>query len=1272
LSLFEITPRFPLDPLRDTNVGGGAMGELIRSIDWSQTPIGAIASWSPALRMMVRILLANRFPILLWWGPQYVQIYNDAYQPIPGDKHPRALGQTASECWPEIWDVLRPLIDTPFHGGPATWMEDILLEINRKGFIEETHFTIAYSPVPDDTVPGGIGGVLATVHEITEKIVGERRGLVLRELGRSFEAKSAEEACATAAEILSHHPRDVPFAFVYLLEDDRKRARLAGSAGVGERNTTSPLSMALNDKSEDLWSFSEVLSSQGIQVVENLFERIQNVPSGPWAEPPRQAVVLPIRSNIAHQVTGFLVLGISARLQFDAAYRDFYALVNSQIAIAIANARAYEEERKRAEALAEIDRAKTAFFSNVSHEFRTPLTLMMGPLEDVIAQPEGLSSSNRERLELSHRNSLRLLKLVNTLLDFSRIEAGRIQASYEPTDLAVLTAELASVFRSAIERAGMKLIIDCPPLSEAVYVDREMWEKIVLNLISNAFKFTFEGEIEVSLQQAGLNVQMTVRDTGTGIPADEIGRLFERFHRVKGARGRSYEGSGIGLALVQELVKLHGGSVRVESEVGSGSRFIVSVPMGCAHLPADRIEAARALTPTGSRTEAYIEEALRWLPDDRRAAPPLRDELRDRAAEDLRADSSVRPRPGADPIGQLGQRILLADDNADMREYVRRLLAESGYEVETVADGLAALSAARVRQPDLVLTDVMMPRLDGFGLLRELRSDPKLRAVPIILLSARAGEEARIEGMHAGADDYLSKPFSARELLARIKSHLAMARLRQEAADAVTLRTAQFETLLNQAPFGVYLVDADFRIREVNPIALPIFADIPGEIVGRNFDEIIHILREKEFADEIVRVFRHTLETGESVITPERVEYWADRGVTEYYEWRLNRILLPDGRFGVVCYFRDISDRKRAEQNANLLASIIESSDDAIVSKDLNGTIMSWNRGAERLFGYTSAEAIGQSIAILIPPDRLDEEPEILDRLRRGERVDHFETIRLRKDGLGLNISLTISPVKDADGRIVGASKVARDITDRVRHEQALQEANAALKRANADLQHFAYSASHDLQEPLRMVAAYSELLKERFGGKLGPLGEQYIGYTIQGALRMESLLRDLRTYTQASTLEQQPKEDLDAGVILEKALANLAIAINDSGASISSIALPRIRMYEFQLEQVFQNLIANAIHYRSSDPPRISIAAERQGDHWLFSVRDNGVGIEPQFKEQIFGVFKRLHSGAKYPGTGLGLAICQRIIERCGGHIWVESERGKGSTFYFTVPCSK
>ncbi|MGH7263973.1 MAG: ATP-binding protein, partial [Candidatus Rokuibacteriota bacterium] len=293
-----------------------------------------------------------------------------------------------------------------------------------------------------------------------------------------------------------------------------------------------------------------------------------------------------------------------------------------------------------------------------------------------------------------------------------------------------------------------------------VHVDRDMWEKIVFNLVSNAFKFTFTGEIAVVLRPAGEQVELVIRDTGIGIAADEVPHVFERFHRVKGARGRTHEGTGIGLALVQELVKLHAGSVSVTSEVARGTTFTVAVPVGTAHLPADRIGAPRTLASAAVGAAPYLaRHEGAWLPDDVavEAAPP----------------SSA-------PLSTQGARVLLADDNADMRDYLRRLLGQY-WTVDAVADGQAALDAARRQRPDLVLTDVMMPRLDGFALLRALRADPETADVPVILLSARAGEESRVEGLEAGADDYLVKPFSAREVVARVHAHLELHRVREEA-----------------------------------------------------------------------------------------------------------------------------------------------------------------------------------------------------------------------------------------------------------------------------------------------------------------------------------------------------------------------------------------------------------------------------------------------------------------------------------------------------------
>lgn len=844
------------------------MGARIRAKEWSSTPLGPIESWPQSLRSAVSILLPSKAQIVLFWGPELVAIYNDAYLPVFGSKHPAALGMPARQCWSEVWDVLEPLFQSVVNTGEAFWAKDHLFALERHGYVEETYFDVSYDPVRDET--GRVGGLFCIVSETTGRIIGERRLGALRDLGRVGNgASSAGDVFRNAAAVLELYRRDIPFAALYSWDASSKAAQLEAVSRLVPGDPAAPERIELANGGE-LWPIG---GESEMVLTEPSSEAA--LPGGPWPDAAKQAAVLKIATPGAEPY-GYLVAGISPRRKFDDDYGDFFRLLGSNIANAVAGVRALEDERKRAEALAEVDRAKTAFFSNVSHEFRTPLTLMLGPLDDLTKTEGGMPQADRALLTVVQRNGQRLLKLVNTLLDFARIEAGRAQASYQPTDLPALTVDLASNFRAACERAGLSLDVDCPALSEAAYVDREMWEKIVLNLLSNAFKFTLEGRISLQLSDAGTNFELTVSDTGAGIPAEALPRMFERFHRVENAGGRSHEGSGIGLALVNELVKLHGGSITVQSTLGEGATFTVVIPKGSAHLPAARIKARReAASSSASPADTYVAEALGWLPG-----------------------TQTPPAP-AMPEGT--PRIILADDNADLREYAGRLLAEH-YEIEAVADGRAAIEAARARQPDLIISDVMMPHLDGFGLIRELRADPKLRAIPVVLLSARAGEEARVEGLARGADDYLVKPFSPRELLVRVGALVRSAHMHRRVNEAL----AQFETLLNEAPLGVYLVDDRFRIVAVNPVALPVFGDI-GDLIGRDFDEVIHVIWPKAYADEIVQRFRDTLDTGQPYIEPERIEARLDNGVTEFYEWQINRIPLPGNRQGVVCYFRDIS-----------------------------------------------------------------------------------------------------------------------------------------------------------------------------------------------------------------------------------------------------------------------------------------------------------------------------------------------------------------------------
>lgn len=355
-----------------------------------------------------------------------------------------------------------------------------------------------------------------------------------------------------------------------------------------------------------------------------------------------------------------------------------------------------------------------------------------------------------------------------------------------------------------------------------------------------------------------------------------------------------------------------------------------------------------------------------------------------------------------------------------------------------------------------------------------------------------------------------------------------------------------------------------------------------------------------------------------------------------------------------------------------LLASIVESSDDAIISNDLNGIVTSWNRSATRIFGYTEDEMIGRPIWILAAPGRENEMPEILDRIRGGERVDHYETNRRAKSGAILHVSLTVSPIYDSARRIIGASKIARDITEKKLAEKALIEQAEKLARSNADLQEFAHVTSHDLQEPLRTISTFSELLRRRYAGRLDERADQYIDLLISAATRMSELIRDVLSYSSVVRSGRLTQSRIPSKLMVEWAIENLRTSIDESGATIEFGDLPVVTVDKAAMAQVFQNLISNALKYRAPGvAPRIRVDAQQIGSEIVFSVRDNGIGIPPAYHATIFGLFQRLHA-AGYEGTGIGLAFCKRIVEKHGGRIWVESQVGEGSVFRFTIPQSE
>ncbi len=891
--------------MRQTFQRSGRVGQDLLAVDWGATPLGPLDTWPQSLRSVVRLMLTSRFSMWMAWGPELTFFCNDAYRlDTLAEKYPWALGKPSSQVWSEIWDDIFPRIETVLSTGVATWDKSLMLFLERRGYTEETFHTFSYSPIFDDH--GEIAGMLCVVSEDTEDFIAHRRMQTLRDLGsRRTSNLTVAETVRTACRELADSPQDLPFSLVYLYDDNRTSAELVGSTGFEGRHPAAPgrLSVRSADGPDLVWPTASALVGEAAEV--DLTGWSTTLPTGAWDLPPQRALVLPLDSSTQSTPYGFQVFGLNRYRPLDEGYRDFCELVAGQLAASITDARAYEFERARAETLAQLDQAKTDFFTNVSHEFRTPLTLLLGPAEDALNDAtDPLQGRQRDRVEVIMRNGQRLLKLVNTLLDFSRLESGRLEARFEPVDLARYTRELASMFDTAANRLGLSLTVDCPPLSEPVHLDRDLWAKVVLNLLSNALKFTFEGGIAVRLREAEDGAVIEVADTGTGVPASEVPHLFERFHRVSGARSRTHEGSGIGLALVAELVELHGGTADVSSVLGEGTTFTLRLPYGTGHLPVEQLGEARELrsATVEAVAQGFLAEATHWT-----ASPDV---------EPQPARTVPRPAVSTD---RAVPHILVVDDNADIREYVSGLLAEE-YAVHTAVDGVDGLAQARESPPDLVLTDVMMPRMDGFELLAALRADSLTVGVPVVMLSARAGEEGTLQGLDAGADDYLVKPFTARELMARIRSNLELDRARRTRRQLERSRS-----LLDQAQrlarVGSWEIDLASGRVEVSEEFLRIVGRSREELDQLHYEEVVSLLAHE---DDAARV-QQELENAEDSVFHYETRIVRPGGETVltavYGEVVLDELGEREALRGSV---QDITERRAAEEALAMAAANAE------------------------------------------------------------------------------------------------------------------------------------------------------------------------------------------------------------------------------------------------------------------------------------------------------------------------------------------------------------
>lgn len=1213
--------------------GGGEMGKLIRSMDWSATALGPVESWPQSLRTSVSLCLSSTFPILIAWGPETIQIYNDSYRPICGAKHPESVGQNFRICW----ETALPVVGDKFtrgQQGEGTYITDQRMFLDRYGYLEESWMTFSFAPIRDES--GGVGGIFHPITETTEKMLAGRRTQVLRDLGAAIgKAKSVAEIGELTEAQYESYQLDLPFMIFYELSGDQ--SKLISAAGIAAASALSPEVITL---SESAWPLQQVVESGEMLEVDQLQDFFGYFSSGPYEIPPHTAMILPVRITGQSELFGFIIAGVSACRALDQSYLNFYDQLAGTYNAAVSNVYAYEQEQKRAEALAEIDRSKTAFFSNVSHEFRTPLTLMLGPLEDLLQQT-GLDDHHKIQVEATHRNAMRLLKLVNNLLDYSRVEAGRVQAAYQLIDLAELTTDLASSFRSIIEKAGMELLVDCETLPVAFYADRQMWEKIVLNLLSNAFKYTLQGSILVKLQEEGNYAVLRVTDTGVGIPEKELPHMFERFHRVENSAGRTHEGTGIGLSLVNELVNLHGGEISVSSIEGSGSTFTVKIPSGQAHLPQAQVINVARDSDFQAVTAPFIREAYSLLQEESGQGS---DEVTQTMSDVVTSqDHSVNKET----------RILVVDDNADMRVYLKRLL-EPYFTVETAQNGAAALELIKAALPSMVLSDVMMPVMDGKTLLQRIRNNEQTYNLPVIFLSARAGEEARIDGLETGADDYLVKPFSAAELLTKVRAQINISKARGHAEQ-------QLRSLLTDAPVAMAIYRGPNHIIELaNERMLAYWGRTREATVKRPLFEAIPELESQGFRQIMDAVYQ----SGERFISGEAPVTLHRFGKEEIVYINLTIEALRDENNlinGMIAVAADVTEqvnaRKELEKVSDTLRLAMDASGMGIWKTTWGSDLLEVSPRARAIHAISPDAVLSfdKTLSVIVPEHRERFTQAILDAV--ATKTDFNEDYQIQPfDGSKRKWLNSTGKVElNEKGEVISVIGTILDITESKEDEIRKDD--------------FIGMVSHELKTPLTSLSGFTQLglkhaqrsddkfhtsIYEKAGSQVRKMNALINGFLNVSRLESGKIHLNITTFR------------LDE--LIRNLVAEIRITAGDQNFEVKCDEVMIVADPD-KIGTVITNLLSNAVKYAKDKP--VTVSCILFGDQVTVSVRDEGVGINSRDLERLFERYYRVENShtQHIAGFGIGLYLSAEIISRHDGRIWAESELGKGSVFSFILP---
>ncbi|KAL1672325.1 hypothetical protein EV122DRAFT_271710 [Schizophyllum commune] len=1292
-----------------------SIATLLRTFDWSSTPLGPREGWPQSLISAVGLCMSAAYPSAVWWGPEKVIIYNEAYIETAGPKHPQMFGQAGAVAWAELWEKIGPLM-TDVYNGKTLWKENDLLFFDRltpAKLPEENYYDWSYRAVIQED--GKVGGILNDAFDATKKVISDRRTSMLRDMIRSsIIVTSKAQFASVILQILSkpEYAYDAPFAGLYLCSVTKMESsdqvapssatytassstveqvpkpvsctmELAGTVGVAPDHPAFPETMEISLDSHNSpqlgsnftsqhtsqppspmydyattanimnatmntfdplpplqspsstvgsadtgrsgrrrrvdtpWPFEDAARLRIPILVPTLEESlVEGIERRAWGDRPRQAIVLPVGIDADDTPRAMLVLGLNTRRPYDESYQESVEFMRVTLGSALHAVLAREEDSIRAQRLADLDSAKTAFFSNVSHELRTPLTLIGGPVEDAVAAlPDG---ALRTSLRMAMRNVQRLSRLVDSLMDFSKLAAKRLEGAFRPVKLGPFVADLASMFRDPVERSGMgyEVVCDLDPEQPLCYIDAQFWEKIVFNLIGNAFKYTMSGTITVMVSFDDHEATLSVQDTGIGIPAADLDKIFNRFHRVA-CVSRSYEGTGIGLSLTKELVHLHGGELTVTSndnpDGNHGSTFTVTLPLGKDHLAPGSVHLEDEFGSSRRRYgQGIVNDAMMWSSN----AFGNGDMTPASESGSIASDASGTGSSGSrlDPTTMFFKKtdiVLVADDNSEMRHYMKTILAPYVTVVEA-CNGQEALDLAIKTKPNVVLSDVMMPIMDGMALVGHMQNIPELRYIPVILVTAKSGDDSRVEGLLSGADDYLAKPFRSAELVARVHLQMQLGKRRVFLETQFMDRTKELQQLLEQSPVAIFRTDVDGKIVYVNPRWFEMLSQPRGDV-----DNCIH----EDDLDNF-RIFWYREQDAPS--SERIIEFRCTNG--RWYQGQL----APTDDGGALGTLTDISNQRayeaaKLEHAREREAEARKKAEDA---EERRQEADQRRRAQELLIDVTSHE-LRQPVSAILN----------CSGLVRTDLVALLDDMQGTKEGA----TLTLSPERmqsmheniDALDAIYQCGLAQERIANDVLSLSRMQLDSLSIQPSDFEL----VGETERIVSIFRNEAKMKQInLSVHFGKSLANLG-------------VCAVQSDKARYAQVITN-----------------LVSNAIKFTDTSTDKRDIKVEvEVSLHPPDGEE-------SAIYPKAETPNGLLSAAKLEPGTPIYiyvSVTDSGPGLQPEDLTILFRRFQQGSLAAKsdvFGGSGLGLFVSRKLCNLMGGRIQVTSELGNGAVFSFFI----